>query len=333
VTAIAPAAPGAAGPFADGELVLVGDPGDPVVFLALAAVRVDAGNLDRLQELAGGMTVLGLAEGCADRLGLETLPLGEGRSPEGLQLAAPVDAATGIRGGWSARDRAYTIRVCADPASRAEDIAVPGHVHTARLGSATTPAAAAALELAREAGPSPAVVLAAVSDRTGAPATLDRARSLAALRSLPHVSSSQLRGEALARRAGATIDCELPTRDGDFRAIALDDAVLGDHDRGSVVALVHGDPAARSEPLVHVHAACLLGDALGSLRCDCRARLHTARAEILAAGAGMIVYVKPGSADAARRYHCGAEAPIDLAPVIGLLHAYGIDHRAALATR
>jgi 3,4-dihydroxy 2-butanone 4-phosphate synthase/GTP cyclohydrolase II len=333
VTATAPAAPGAAGPFADGELVLVGDPGDPVVFLALAAARVDAGGLDRLQELAGGMTVLGLAAGPADRLGLETLALGEGRSPLGLQLASPVDAARGIRGGWSARDRAHTIRICADPASDAKDIAVPGHVHTARLGSASTPAAAAALELAREAGPSPAVVLAAVSDRTGAPATLDLARSLAELRDLPHLSSSGLRGEALARRAGPTIDCELPTRDGEFRAIALDDSALDDHDRGSVVALVHGDPAARPEPLVHVHAACLLGDAFGSLRCDCRTRLHAARDEILAAGAGMIVYVKPGSADTSRRYHCAREAPIDLAPVIGLLHAYGIDHRAALAAR
>jgi 3,4-dihydroxy 2-butanone 4-phosphate synthase / GTP cyclohydrolase II len=333
VTATATPPLGGSESFAAGELVLIGDPGDPVVFLALAASRAGAGALDRVQELSGSMTVLGLAAESADRLGLEALALGEGRSPQGIEAAAPVDAARGIQGGWSARDRAHTIRICADPDSRADDLSVPGHVHTARLGPASTPAAAAALELALQAGASPAVVLAAVNDRAGVPAPLELARSQAALRRLPHLSSAEIRGEALARRAGGTIECELPTSDGAFRAIALDDAALEDHDRGSVVALVHGDPAARPTALVHVHAACLLGDAFGSLRCDCRARLHTARAEILAAGAGIIVYVKPGRDDAARRYHCAREAPIDLRQVIGLLHAYGIDHHAALAAR
>jgi 3,4-dihydroxy 2-butanone 4-phosphate synthase/GTP cyclohydrolase II len=298
------------------------------VFLALSAPRVDAAGLERLQQLAGGMTVLGLAGDTADRLGLQAL--GDGL---GVQLAAPVDAARGVRGGWSSRDRAHTIRLCADPATRAHDLAVPGHVHTARLDAHATPAAAAALELAREAGPSATVVLAAVSDRAGAAVDLERARSQPALRRLPHHSSAEIRGEALARRAHGVVECELPTATGEFRALALDDAELHDEDRGTVVALVHGDPTAHPAPPIHVHAACLLGDALGSLGCDCRQRLHTAHAEILAAGAGIIVYVKPGAGDAERRYHCARETPIDFAPVVGLLRACGIDGLGADAFR
>jgi 3,4-dihydroxy 2-butanone 4-phosphate synthase / GTP cyclohydrolase II len=316
VTAASPALD----PFADGELVLVGDPGDPFVFLALSAARIQEAGLERLQQLAGGMTVLGLGEDRADRLGLTALGAGQG-----LQLSAPVDAARGTGGGWSTHARAHTIRVCADPSSGAEDLAVPGHVHTARLGPHSTPAAAAALELADAAGPSPAVVLAAVSDRDGAAVDLRTARSSGVLGRLPRLSSAEIRGEALARRARGLVDCELPTAAGEFRALVLDDAPAADPGRGSVVALVHGDPAAHGTPLIHVHAACLLGDAFGSLLCDCRERLHAARAEILAAGAGIIVYVKPGSADTDRRYHCAREAPIDLAPVVALLRACGID--------
>ena len=90
------------------------------------------------------------------------------------------------------------------------------------------------------------------------------------------------------------------------------------------MALVHGDPAAAARPLVHVHAACLLGDAFGSLVCDCAAELAVATDDILSAGAGIIVYVKPGTADPERRYHCGSEAPVDLAPVLALLAACGV---------
>ena len=98
------------------------------------------------------------------------------------------------------------------------------------------------------------------------------------------------------------------------------------------MALVHGDPAAAARPLVHVHAACLLGDAFGSLACDCAAELAVATDEILAAGAGVIVYVKPGTADPERRYHCGREAPVDLAPVLALLAACGVEARRAELT-
>lgn len=322
--------------FLAGAPVLVGDPGDPVVFVAADARTIDAHGLERIHAVSGGMTVLGLGERRAERLRLTPLraarPAASGVRAE-LTLTAPVDAASGIRGGWSLRDRAHTMRVAADPASGQEHLSVPGHVHTALVGARSTPAAEAALELARAAQPEPAVALAPVTGRDGGAVGLEQARSVGALARLPHASSAEIRAAALTRRTGGrVVDCALPTRDGAFRAVALDTpttaAGAGADDRleadGSVMALVHGDPANVRRPLVHVHAACLLGDAFGSLACDCAAALAVATEAILAAGAGIIVYVKPGTADRARRCHCGREAPVDRAPVLALLAACGV---------
>jgi 3,4-dihydroxy 2-butanone 4-phosphate synthase / GTP cyclohydrolase II len=329
--------------FAAGSPVLVGDPEDPVIFIAADARSIDAGGLERIHTLSGGMTALGLSEARAEQLALE--PLRRTGSAAGvraaLALTAPVDAAQGIRGGWSLRDRAHTMRIAAHPNSRHEHLSVPGHVHAAPIGPRATPAAEAALELAREIGDEPAVALGPVTDRDGGPVTLERACSVAELAALPHASSAEIRAQALLRRAGGrVVECALPTRDGAFRAAALDvpgrfelEDPLRLGEDGSVMAMVHGDPSAAARPLVHLHAACLLGDAFGSLACDCAAELAAATEEILAAGAGIVVYAKPGTADPERRYHCGREAPIDLAPVLALLAACGVAPGRCIFTR
>ena len=64
---------------------------------------------------------------------------------------------------------------------------------------------------------------------------------------------------------------ELPTRFGRFR-------VLGFRARGGEehVALVRGHVAGREDVPTRLHSGCLTGDALGSLRCDCRDQLEKA---------------------------------------------------------
>ena len=327
----------AAEAFAAGAPVLVGDPGDPVVFVAADARTIDAEGLGRIHALSGGMTALGITDARAEQLALQPLtrpgaPVAGVRAA--LALTAPIDASHGIRGGWSLRDRAHTMRIAADPLSSPEHLSVPGHVHAAPIGASATPAAEASLELARAIQGEPAVALGPLTAGDGGPVPLQQALSVAALAQLPRASSAEIRALALARRAGGrTVECALPTRDGAFRAVALDipggsetarfvgDDLGGD---GTVMALVHGDPAAAERPLVHVHAACLVGDAFGSLTCNCAAELAAATEAILAAGAGVIVYVKPGITDPERRYHCGHEAPVDLAPVLALLSACGV---------
>jgi len=46
--------------------------------------------------------------------------------------------------------------------------------------------------------------------------------------------------------------------------------------------------------MVRMHSECLTGDALGSLRCDCRLQLQAALKMIESAGQGVVVYLQEG---------------------------------------
>lgn len=303
--------------FADRELVLVGDDGGETVFLACAADGIDAERLERLHELGRGMVVLGLPEAAAARLALPA-PFGATRGRREVALTAPIDAADGIYGGWSLEDRALTMRVASDPGSRSSDLAIPGHVYPALVEDEPGNAAAAAIELARLSGRSPAVALCAVADRHGRTASLSDARADEQLGRLHVASPAQLHSVLIARRAAElSVNCALPTRDGMFRAVGYAPA----DGRAATVALVHGDPGARSAPLVHVHIACLFGDAFGSLLCDCGRTLDRAAQAIAQDGAGVIVYARPEWPTPAV---CARDEPVDPALVAGLLRAAGV---------
>jgi GTP cyclohydrolase II len=56
------------------------------------------------------------------------------------------------------------------------------------------------------------------------------------------------------------------------------------------LALLIGDSG--DTPLVRLHSACLTGDVLGSLKCDCGPQLRAAIAEIAAAGGGIVLYLQ-----------------------------------------
>jgi 3,4-dihydroxy 2-butanone 4-phosphate synthase/GTP cyclohydrolase II len=77
----------------------------------------------------------------------------------------------------------------------------------------------------------------------------------------------------------------LPTRRGRFRAISYVTP------EGDALALVHGDVATDSDPLVRLHSECLTGDALGSLRCDCGEQLDQALERIGRSSAGVLLYL------------------------------------------
>lgn len=57
------------------------------------------------------------------------------------------------------------------------------------------------------------------------------------------------------------------------------------------LALLVGSPAPGRPVLVRLHSACLTGDLLGSLRCDCGPQLRGALGEIAAAGEGIVLYL------------------------------------------
>ena len=81
---------------------------------------------------------------------------------------------------------------------------------------------------------------------------------------------------------------DLPTRFGNFRAVAF----WNNRDEKEHLALVKGDVGGASEVLTRLHSECLTGDALGSLRCDCRDQLMVALQRIAEEPCGLLLYLR-----------------------------------------
>ncbi len=81
-------------------------------------------------------------------------------------------------------------------------------------------------------------------------------------------------------------DAVLPSRFGEF-------AIHGFRGRvdEEILAMVHGDVEGAEEVLVRLHSQCVTGDALGSLRCDCREQLECALATVAEAPFGIVLYL------------------------------------------
>jgi GTP cyclohydrolase II len=91
---------------------------------------------------------------------------------------------------------------------------------------------------------------------------------------------------ALCVRAVAVAD--LPTRFGDFRIVAF----WNNRDSKEHVAIIRGDVIGQSEVPMRVHSECLTGDALGSIRCDCRDQLEASLRRIDELGTGLVLYLR-----------------------------------------
>jgi GTP cyclohydrolase II len=81
---------------------------------------------------------------------------------------------------------------------------------------------------------------------------------------------------------------ELPTRFGRFKVIGF----WNNRDRKDHVALVHGNIMGMADVPTRLHSECLTGDALGSLRCDCRDQLEVALQKLSAHERGLVLYMR-----------------------------------------
>ena len=81
-----------------------------------------------------------------------------------------------------------------------------------------------------------------------------------------------------------------PGGDVSFRSWASNATVSnGPRSVDSVLAILLGDLTGRA-PLLRIHSQCFTGEALGSLRCDCRDQLEIAMEAIADEGRGLVIY-------------------------------------------
>jgi GTP cyclohydrolase II len=81
---------------------------------------------------------------------------------------------------------------------------------------------------------------------------------------------------------------ELPTRFGAYQVVAF----WNNKDGKEHAAFVHGDITGVENVPVRLHSECLTGDAIGSLRCDCRDQLEAALVAIGGMPNGILLYLR-----------------------------------------
>lgn len=234
-----------------------------------------------------------LTEEDADRLELPPM-YHTNQDRRGTAYCVTVDAREGVSTGISAADRAHTIKLLADSATTAADLARPGHVVPLRAksgGVLRRPGhTEAAIDLAVMAGLRAAGVLCEMVNDDGTMMRLPDLRKFAQEHELVIVSIADLiayrrRTEQLVQRIA---EARLPTEFGVFTAVGYH----ATHDNAEHVALVYGEIGDGQDVLVRVHSECLTGDVFGSVRCDCGPQLHAAMRRVAEEGRGVVLYVR-----------------------------------------
>jgi 3,4-dihydroxy 2-butanone 4-phosphate synthase/GTP cyclohydrolase II len=214
---------------------------------------------------------------------------------KGTAYAVTVDSRAAEGTGISADDRAATVRTLGNPDAVPSDLTRPGHVMPLRAvpgGVLRRPGhTEAAVDLARLAGLQPAGALCEMVNDDGTMMNAAQCREFCDAHGLVLVSiadliSYRLRNESHVERLA---DTKLPTRHGTFEVMGYRNIV----DNSDHIALVLGDVGNGEDVLVRVHAECLAGDALGSLLCDCGAKLEASFEAIVREGRGVVLYVRP----------------------------------------
>jgi 3,4-dihydroxy 2-butanone 4-phosphate synthase/GTP cyclohydrolase II len=261
--------------------------------LAIAAERITPEAINFMAKYGRGLICLPITGQRLDELGIP-LMVTNNTSRYSTAFTVSVEAKDKVTTGISAFDRARTIKTILDPNSKPSDLAQPGHIFPIRAKEGGVLVRAghteAIVDLARLAGLYPAGVICEVMDEDGNMARLPQLEAMAAKFNLKIITIAdliayRLRHEKLVQ--GVT-EAKLPTRYGEFRAVAYKSAV----DAAEHVALVKGDISGGEPVLVRVHSECLTGDVFGSLRCDCGAQIEMALQSIAKEGRGVFVYMR-----------------------------------------
>ena len=211
----------------------------------------------------------------------------------GTPFTVTIDKVDGCTTGVSTADRAATIKALADPESKPETFARPGHINplyaqdngVLRRAGHTE----ASIDLARLAGLYPAAALIEIMNENGTMARMPQLVEIAKEHGLKIISIKdlieyRLRKESIVEK-GEEVD--MPTEHGHFRLIPFRQKSNGlEH-----AALIKGEWNHDEPILVRVHSSCITGDIFGSQRCDCGSQLHEAMKLIDKEGKGVIVYL------------------------------------------
>ena len=261
--------------------------------LTLAAEKVTPQAINFMAKYGRGLVCLAMTEERLEHLRIGPMTA-ENTSQYGTAFCEAIDAHSGVTTGISAYDRARTIQVAIDPASKPSDLARPGHVFPlrARKGGVLVRAGQteAAVDLARLAGMVPAGIICEIMKDDGSMARVPDLIGFCSEHGLKMLTVAEviryrMEHERYVHRVGEAL---VDTRFGEFRLIAYESEIDGGE---SHVALVRGDIERSESPvLVRMHAHCLMGDVFGATGCECHATLEGSLRRIAQEG-GALIYL------------------------------------------
>ena len=262
--------------------------------LTLAAEKVTPEAINFMAKHGRGLICLAMTDERLEHLRIGPMT-SENTSQYGTAFCEAIDARDGITTGISAHDRAHTIKVAIDPATRPSDLARPGHMFPlrARKGGVLVRAGQteASVDLARLAGMIPAGVICEIMKDDGSMARVPDLMEFCRTHQMKMLTVAELiryrmQHERYVHRVGEAL---VETKHGEFRLIAYESEVDGGD---SHLALIRGDISDPSTPvLVRMHAHCLLGDVFGATGCDCNPTLESSMKIIAEAGRGALIYL------------------------------------------
>jgi len=261
--------------------------------LAVAAEHVTPEIINFMAKYGRGLICLALGPEQVDKLQLPMQPR-RNESRFGTAFTVSIEASEGVTTGISAHDRATTIQQAVKDDSGPEDISTPGHVFPlrARDGGVLVRAGQTegSVDLSRLAGLKPAAVICEIMRDDGTMARMPDLEEFAAesglnIATIEDLIAYRSKFDSLVEPVG---EAQLPTRHGDFRAVAYKSRT----DEFTHIALVKGDIREDESVLVRVHSECLTGDVFESQRCDCGSQLQEALSMIRREGKGVLLYMR-----------------------------------------
>jgi 3,4-dihydroxy 2-butanone 4-phosphate synthase / GTP cyclohydrolase II len=267
--------------------------------LTLAAEKVTPEAINFMAKYGRGLVCLAMTEERLDHLRIGPMTT-ENTSQYGTAFCEAIDARQGVTTGISAHDRAHTIKVAIDPATRPSDLARPGHMFPlrARKGGVLVRAGQteASVDLARLAGLIPAGIICEIMKDDGTMARVPDLIEFCRTHKMKMLTVAELiryrmQHERYVHRVGEAM---VETKYGEFRLIAYESEVDGGDSHMALIRgdIDSGDMSAASEPvLVRMHAHCLLGDVFGATGCDCNQTLEASLRIIAEEDRGALIYL------------------------------------------
>ena len=241
-----------------------------------------------------GLICLAMTRQRVEHLRLPLMPA-QNQSRLSTAFTLSIEATQGVTTGISAADRARTVAVAIDPASKHDDLATPGHVFplVARDGGVLVRAGhtEASVDIAKLAGLIPAGVICEIMNDDGSMARMPDLIKFAQYHGLKIATIADLiayrrRTERLVRKAA-----EAPFASkigGDWRMRVYVDGISGEEHP----VLMKGEVAGDSPVMVRMHHLNLLPDVLQDANSTKSGELHTAMEMIAKYGRGAIVFFR-----------------------------------------